>query len=181
MKSFGIILAMATLIACKSDKYPSEVNKIEELIKQVDRSSTVLVGIDTSGLSAKWKSYKSNTEFITGYYKSNNDTIDASLAMILAEYKQLKKPYSEFKEVYSEAFEELKFSKNQLITLKHDLEKGILEPQLAQKMVIAETEATNRILTQVKQLVKADSVTLVKTEIYTPKIDSVISSIQKNQ
>jgi len=182
-KTVFLFLAGAALMlfSCESAQYKEEVQELDQLIKQVEKSSTKLVQIDTSGLADKWQEYKDNVNTITGAYKENGDTIGRELAMILSDYKQLKKPYSEFKDAYSAAMEELKFTKNQLVTLKHDLENNKLEPPVAEKMIQSEKMAAQKIMEQVEQLARTDSVTQVKAVEINATIDSVITSISTSQ
>jgi len=169
------------LFSCEPNPYKEEVQNLDQLINQIEKSSTKLVQIDTTGLSDKWREYKDNVNTITGSYKESGDTIGSDLAMILSDYKQLKKPYSEFKDAYASALEELKFTKNQLLTLKHDLENNILEPPVAEKMIQSEKMAAKKIMEQVEQLARTDSVTQVKAIEISATIDSVITSLSTNQ
>jgi chromosome segregation ATPase len=182
-KTVFFFLASATLLiySCETNHYKEEVKDLEKLIKQVEKSSTKLVQIDTTGLADKWQEYKDNVNTITDTYKENGDTIGRELAMILSDYKQLKKPYSEFKDAYSTAMEELKFTKNQLVTLKHDLENNKLEPPVAEKMIQSEKMAARKIMEHVEQLARTDSVTQVKAVEINATIDSVITSLSTSQ
>jgi len=176
-----LTLASIAMFSCKPNPHKEDVKELDTLIKEVEKSSTKLVQIDTTGLSQKWKEYNKNVNTITETYQSNNDTIGKELAMILSNYRQLKKPYSEFKDAYAAALKELKFTKNQLVTLKHDLENDILEPPVAAKMMQSEKLATRKIIGQVEQLALTDSVTQVKAVKIEATIDSVISSLSTNQ
>jgi len=176
-----LALASIAMFSCKPNPYKEEIKELNSLIKEVEKSSTKLVQIDTTGLSQKLKEYKKNVNTITETYQSNNDTIGKELALILSDYRQLKKPYSEFSEAHRAALKELKFTKNQLVTLKHDLENDILEPPVAAKMMQSEKLATRKIIGQVEQLARTDSVTQVKAVKIEAKIDSVISSLSTTQ
>lgn len=177
---FFLAAALVSLYSCKPNPYNEEVKELDQLIKQVEKSSTKLVQIDTTGLAKKWQDYKENVNTITGTYKESGDTIGRELAMILSEYKELKKPYSEFKDAYAQALEELKFTKNQLVTLKHDLENNILEPPVAEKMLRSEKMAATKIIEHVEQLERTDSVTQVKAGEINATIDSVITSLSSS-
>lgn len=184
MKAFQILVLSLLVIGfsgCGSSRYNEEIKELDQLIAQVEKASTRLVKIDTTGLEQKWTEYKNNVTSITDSYKTTNDTMSGDIAMLLSEYKELKKPYSEFKEAYEEAFEELKFTKNQLLNLKHDLQNDILEPPVASKMVKSEEMAARKIIGQVEQLARADSVTEMKAPGITAKIDSVISALSQTQ
>ncbi len=175
---FFLVFGLMALYGCKPNPYKEEVKELDQLKKRVEKSSTKLVQIDTTGLAEKWREYKENVNIITSTYKENGDTIGRELAMILSDYKQLKKPYGDFKDAYTQTLEELKFTKNQLLTLKHDLENNILEPPVAEKMVKSERMAARKIIEQVEQLARTDSVTKVKAVKLNATIDSVITSLR---
>jgi len=176
-----LIFASLAFFSCKPNPYKEEVKELDQLISEVEKSSTKLVKIDTTGLAQKWKEYKENVNTITGVYKEEKDTIGKELAMILSDYRQLKKPYSEYKNAYSSTMEELKFTKKQLVTLKHDLENNILEQPVAAKMMQSEKMAARKIIEQVEQLARTDSVTEVKAAKINTTIDSVITSLSNTQ
>jgi len=176
-----LVATSIVILSCKPNPYKEEVKSLEQLITEIEKSSTKLVKIDTAGLSQKWEDYKKNVNTITDTYKENGDTIGRELALILSDYRQLKKPYSEFKEAYTSAMNELRFTKNQLVTLKHDLENNILEPPVAKKMVESEKMAAEKIIEHVEQLARTDSVTEVREAKLNATMDSVISSLSNVQ
>lgn len=173
------LLGLIIFAACQQNPHDSNISEIEKLKAELDSASLMFSKIDTNGYAVFEKKYKRNVAFVQQQLLAIGDTMDRETALFMSEYRELKKPYSQFKTKYEQADKELKFSENQLITLKHDLKNNAMDTIISKRMVADEIKATESITSSVQNLYSADKQIRAKTAKMEPRIDSLINVLKQ--
>lgn len=173
-----ISIGAALLMSCQGTKFPEEVKSIDYLIAQIDSAKTTHSNIDTSGYKKFRKDYVSKLGFVEQAFISKGDTIERDLALFLTKYRELKKPYRDFKSKYEQADKDLIFTEKQLLTLKHDLEYNTLDSAMVSKFMQNETQASTKIVGTVNQLALSNNTTRRKAGTLELQMDSVITLLK---
>ncbi len=175
MRKTILLLSLAALFAsCNQTPYKAEIAELDRLIVKLDSAKNILQNVDTNGYRDYAKRFQSNLNFVTNHFRNSKDTIDRDLALFMADYRSLKKPYLNFHSTYDQAARDLEFTEKQLLTLKHDLEHNLLDSIVVRKMFDREVEETNAIVDLVKRIDFGDDYTRELASTLEPKMDSVI-------
>jgi hypothetical protein len=173
------VLGLIIFSACQQNPHISDISTIERLRVELDSAELVFSKIDTSGYAAFEKKYKRNVAFVQQKLLAKGDTMDRETALFMSEYRELKKPYAQFKTKYEQAEKELEFSENQLITLKHDLKNNNMDTIISKRMMADEVKATESIVSSVKNLYASDQKIRAKTAEMEPRIDSLMNVLKQ--
>jgi chromosome segregation ATPase len=173
-----IVVAMTGTFACQQTHYAREIHAIDSLLVLVDTVRIDYRRIDTTGYAEGSNGFASRIGFVQSAYKK--DTMEREVAMLMANYRDLKKPFSRFKNEYERIGKEIEFSRNQLLDLKHDLEHNLLDSNLVRKMLSSETEAVDQLVFQVNELKLSQKTTRQKRQDLEPKVDSLIQYLKKD-
>ncbi len=181
MRRITLFILLTTIFAsCNQTPYKSEIAELDKLIVKLDSAKTILQNVDTNGYRDYAKRFQTNLNFVTNHFRNSEDTIGRDLALFMADYRSLKKPYMNFHGTYDQASRELEFTEKQLLTLKHDLQYNLLDSTVVRKMFKRELEETNEIVDLVKRIDFGDDYTRELASKLEPKMDSVIVAL-KNQ
>jgi hypothetical protein len=180
MKSaWYFVIPCVLLLACEQTHYPDEIRRLDSLRVELDSAELLHRRIDTTGFAEAGRKFTENLGFIQQTYTDGNDTIPRDVALLMADYRDLKKPSQGFLTSYERAREELRFSKDQIRDLKHDLENNLLDSGLVEEMVNEELQAVSELTAAIEQLKVSSEYTREKRKALEPRIDSLITALKK--
>lgn len=174
-----LILIAFIGFSCERTHYADEIKTIDSLRVELDSAARTLAKIDTTGLAEAKTRFTENLYFVQKTYSEREDTMPRDVAMLMSEYRSLKKPSTGFLDKYALASEELEFSKTQLRDLKHDLQNNLLDTNLVEELLADERNAAEKVLSDVKQLKLSNEVTRKKRAEIEPRIDSLVQELKK--
>ncbi|NEN22915.1 hypothetical protein G3O08_05310 [Cryomorpha ignava] len=180
VKAFGFIAILVLVSACNETKYPNEIQTVDRLIAQIDSAQKIHAGIDTTGIKEGNRIFSQKFNFVKANYTQTADTLHRKEALLISNYRDLKKPYDRFNDQYSVNAKELEFSKGQLLDLRHDLEHNLLDTNFVKRMVESEIEATETVVAETKRLENGRKTMIEKNNELEPRIDSLINYIKTN-
>lgn len=180
IKSIGFLALFATFSACNQTPYTAEIETVNKLLAKMDSAEQIHARIDTTGLTEGKRVFNQKFNFVTANYTKTPDTLHRQEAMLISDYRNLKKPYDRFSTQYAANAKELEFSKKQLLDLRHDLEHNLLDTNFVTRMVASETEAAERLMAETKRIEDIRTTMIESQSKLEPKIDSLITLIQEN-
>jgi len=167
--------------SCERTHYKQEIVTIDSLQVRLDTVALMFRRIDTAGISDLSQKFSENLGFVQQAYIKKKDTIPKDVALLMSDYRTLKKPATGFYGNYQKAGEELKFSKRQLSDLKHDLQNNLLDSILVQEMLQGEMKAVGSVENSVQDLKLSSEFTKAKRAKIEPRIDSLIQVLKKDE
>jgi len=180
-KVWGLLIGILVLLtACNRTDFTTEVKKIDSLMVELDSAIALYNSIDTIGFPEISQSFSENTAFVQKIYTDRNDTMPRDVAMLMSDYRELKKPAKGFLVKHKSIGEELDFTQKQLEDLKHDLENNLLDSNFVDRMLVDELEAVQTVEGSVASLKLSSEFTKKKYAEMEPQIDSLIY-VLKNQ
>ncbi len=174
-----ILLSTFLLASCNQTNYPNEIKTIDSLLTRIDSAENLYSKIDTSGLYEEGRTFKMKFNFVKNAYEQSEDTLNHDMAILISEYRDLRKPYAQFKDMYVANAKELEFSKKQLFDLRHDLEYNLLDTNFVRRMVNSERDATESLVNETKNLFSGRKSIIDENNRLEPKIDSLITVLKK--
>lgn len=176
-----ICIIIISLVACRQTTYEHEIASIDSLLVQLDTLDLMHRRIDTSDFATLGKEFTENLAFVQKTYTLKEDTMPKDVAMLMSEYRGLKKPAKGFKDKYQRTAEELNFAKSQLADLRHDLQNNLLDSVFVDEMLTDEKEAVKSISSSLEELKMSSDYTKKKREELEPKIDSLIQVLKEEK
>ena len=173
-----ILFGLAVLAGCTRTKYSNELRQIDAMIVELDSARNVHRRIDTTGYGAAMMRYKKRMSSVQESYTMRGDTMERDVAMLMANYRELKKPLERFKDSYAATSADLDFTRTQLLDLKHDLEHNLLDSNLVHRMLREESDAVEHIKMETVQLQTSYKTTQEKTEKLEPRVDSLLIELK---
>ncbi|MCZ4408593.1 hypothetical protein O3Q51_07225 [Cryomorphaceae bacterium 1068] len=179
-------LALAFVIAvvitsCQQTNFQKEIVTIDSLLVKLDTIDLMHRRIDTTDFSKLGQKFSENLSYVQKVYTSREDTMPKDVALLMSDYRALKKPSKGLRDKYQRTNEELKFSKSQLADLKHDLQNNLLDSTLVQDMLLDESEAVSAIESSVQELKVSSEFTKTKRAELEPRIDSLIQVLKQKE
>lgn len=183
MKSgFALAFGIAVFItSCQQTNFQKEIVTIDSLLVKLDTIDLMHRRIDTTDFSKLGQRFSENLSYIQEVYTSREDTMPKDVALLMSDYRVLKKPSKGLSGNYQRTNEELKFSKSQLADLKHDLQNNLLDSILVQDMLQDEREAVEAIENSVQELKLSSEFTKTKRAELEPRIDSLIQVLNQEE
>jgi hypothetical protein len=181
MRNAGIIIIILGALAtsCKMEsQYKREIVLLDSLIYAIDTCIVSLDQMDTLHYTELGKKFSERTNFVQAWYKQRGDTIHRETAMIMAEYRELRKPFMKFKGEYDRVENELVFTKNQLVNLNHDLQHNLLDTNIVNRVFLEERQAAEKVIADTQSLTVSNMVSKRKLAVIEPKIDSLITVLK---
>ena len=172
----GIIVS-----GCEQTNFKKEIVKVDSLMVKIDSVELMYRRIDTVGMADMSQKFSENMGFVQQAYINKKDTMPKEVALLMSDYRTLKKPAKGFNGNYQKAGKELKFSKNQLSDLKHDLQNNLLDSILVQDMLDDEMKAVGSIQSSVEDLKLSSEFTKSKRAEVEPRIDSLIQVLKQDE
>lgn len=180
MKTTFSLLAMTWLFVssgCRQTVFENEVRQIDSMMVVLDSVQAIHSRIDTSGYDQAHVLYVNNMSSVQRAYVERGDTMERDIAMMLAKYRELKKPLENFKRSYIGLGADIEFTRNQLIDLKHDIEHNLLDTNLVNRLMREESDAVTRIRMTVEQLRLSHETTTEKKQTIEPRVDSLLQAL----
>lgn len=179
---FIIALSIAGILAiissCTQTQYPDELKTVDSLLTRIDSAEKLHASIDTTGIKEGNRIFQQKFNFVKSNYTKTADTLHREEALLISDYRALKKPYDRFIDQYSANSKELEFSKGQLLDLRHDLEHNLLDTNFVKRMVASEMDATDAVVAETKRLYLGRKTMINKNNELEPRIDSLINFIK---
>ena len=177
----GLVLSIFVLASCNETQYQEEIKTVDYLLSRIDSAEKAHANIDTSGIADAGVSFKKKFTFVSSSFEQQNDTLNRDAALLISNYRDLKKPYANFVDEWMANAKELEFSKKQLIDLRHDLEHNLLDTNFVTKMVVSEQKATEAVVFDTRRLERGRKAMVAKNDSLEPKIDSLITKIKSQE
>jgi len=178
MKNFIGLLFIASLAftACKSNKHVKEIKAIDSLYTVVDSIEKTLSVIDTNEIRLTYKTYSDNISLLK---KNFHDKKEDSVWSVMTIYGNIKKPLKSFINDFPDFYNEIVFSRQQLDSLKIDINNGTIKDDKIAEYTKTEAESVNNLKLQVEISVKTASDRLKLYDSLNPKVIKVIEKLKK--
>jgi hypothetical protein len=181
-RGIALIFGIAVITtSCRQTNFQKEIGTIDSLLVKLDTIDLLHRRIDTTDFSKLSQRFTENLAYVQEIYTSREDTMPKDVALLMSDYRALKKPSKGLKDKYQKANEELKFSKSQLADLKHDLQNNLLDSILVQDMLQDERKAVEAIENSVQELKLSSEFTKTKRAELEPRIDSLIQVLKQDE
>ncbi|MGB6035468.1 MAG: hypothetical protein WBG42_04315 [Cryomorphaceae bacterium] len=181
-RAIALIFVLAFIASsCEQTHFKREIGKIDSLLVKLDTVELTYRRIDTAGAADLNRKFSENLSFVQQAYINAKDTMPKDVALLMSDYRTLKKPAKGFIGDYQKAGEELKFSKNQLTDLKHDLQNNLLDSILVHDMLEDEMKAVESVGNSVQSLKLSREFTRAKRGEIEPRIDSLIQVLKQDE
>ncbi|MFT5595879.1 MAG: hypothetical protein ACI8QH_000667 [Flammeovirgaceae bacterium] len=181
-KGIALIFGLALIATgCEQTNFDNEIVTIDSLMVRLDTLDLMHKKVDTTDFSKLSQKFTENISFVQAAYTSSKDTMPQDVALLMSDYRMLKKPSKGLKDNYQRTLEEINFSKNQLTDLKHDLQNNLLDSILVQDMLTDERKALGVVENSVQDLKLSSEFTRTKRAELEPRIDSLIQALKKDQ
>ncbi len=181
MRGFAYIAVVSGLLASACTPttwYEKEIATIDSLIYSIDTCTASLGKLDTLDYTTLSKTFSERTNFVQAWHTQRGDTMQREVAMIMSEYRELKKPLQNFTKEYYRVEAELVFTKNQLGSLRHDLSNNLLDTNIVKRVFIEEKLAAEKIMYDKQALETSNMVSKRKLVVIEPKMDSLITALK---
>jgi len=181
-KGIALIFGIAFIATrCYQVHFEKEDDAVDSLIAKLETVNLMYQKIDTTGIADLSQKFSENLAFVQHAYINREDTMSQDVALLMSDYRILKKPAKSFSGNYQRASEELQFSKNQLLDLKHDLQNNLLDSNLVQDILQDERSAVSKLENSIQDLKLSSEFTKKKRAELEPRIDSLIQVLKNDQ
>jgi len=170
--SFLIVL----FITCNNPDRSSEIAKIDSLYTVLDTIAVNLKEVDTAGIKTRNTEYWDNINEIK---KNYNGTPGDTAWTIVTQYGGIKKTFKKFLFNYHFWEKEIAFSKEQLDSLKYDVENNLITKEDFKKYFKGEEEAVNSLNQDIFFSIKNVDIYSGVFDTLNPKIIKVIETLKK--
>ena len=174
-----VLLMLLVFTSCKQTSYKAEITTIDSLLVELDTLDLIHRRIDTTDFATFRKTFTDNISYVQQAYTEGKDTMPKNVAMLMSEYRVLKKPAKGLHKKYTKTAEELKFAKRQLADLRHDLQNNLLDSVFVEEMLIEERQAVKSVSSSLEELKISSDFIEKKREELEPRIDSLIQVIKE--
>jgi hypothetical protein len=173
-KGIALIFGLALIATgCEQTNFDNEIVTIDSLMVRLDTLDLMHKKVDTTDFSKLSQKFTENISFVQAAYTSSKDTMPQDVALLMSDYRMLKKPSKGLKDNYQRTLEE--------INLKHDLQNNLLDSILVQDMLTDERKALGVVENSVQDLKLSSEFTRTKRAELEPRIDSLIQALKKDQ
>lgn len=168
-KTFILFLLLVSaaglcMVSCSdnSERYKKEIAELDSLVKELDKAEIQFKAIDSEKVALTYGGLDELMEQTTELIK---DTLQKDEAILLSDFRSIKKPLREFKMRSSILKTEIVVTKDQLTHLSHDLKNGLLKEEDISKYVQSESDLAKTLIQSLniistiipQQLAKYDS------------------------
>ena len=178
--TFHFILSFIIIICSCSNgnKYKKEIATLDSLSKIIDSTEFILNSIDTNKVISAQNEIIDNSTIIQSLY---NDTMKRKDVIVMDKYNYIKKFFVAFlnqKEIF---YDQIRYSREQVKNLSHDLKKELLEEDKTKEYLSEEESEINDLNLKVKKSVNEIEQCLPVFEQTTPGIKLMIDSLRLHQ
>lgn len=178
MKKIICFLLIVSLgfAACKNNKHVKEIKAIDSLSTVIDSIALTLSSIDTNKIRITYKTYSDNINLIKNNFK---DKKEDSVWSVITTYGIIKKPLKSFINDFPVFYSEIEFSRQQLDSLKIDINNGDIKDNKIAEYTKTEAEAVISLKQEVEISVKTTKDRLKLFDSLNPKVNRVIEKLKK--
>lgn len=128
VKSLLALFSIAMIVglsACDqtNERYTDQIQSLDSLATELQQAHDTFMAMDTTGIHAMAIEQSKNLKIISEYYK---DTMDRENAVMLSQYRGLKKGFKGFDHRYQHYKKQLEYSIQQVDNLRNDLKNGVV-------------------------------------------------------
>lgn len=141
--TIGTILVLST--SCKNNSFSNEVKTCDSLLTILKKNDSIITNVDSAMFIDIRKDVADAILAIENHFKATKDTMSKKNAFILSDYRLVFKGVKRFDQHYNEYKKEVKYSIQQVNSLKTDLiNKSITEP-LAKRFLAEEIKSVTEL------------------------------------
>jgi hypothetical protein len=177
-----LLALVVTTVACRPESwYKSEIETIDRVLLSLDSAIYNLTQIDTLPYAERNRGFKDRMGFIESWYTQRGDTMNREVAMLVAQYREVRKPLANFRTEYYRVEGELLYTRSQLANLKQDLSYNLLHTQVVKRVFTEELTAADKVMADAKRLDVSNMLTKRKLLDTEPKVDSLIQVLKSTK
>lgn len=136
----GIVFALLNLGGCNQNPHTKRIEVLDSLQTAFAKTYAIFDSIDYDRHHQNRADMMKDIERIEGHFRMQQDTMPRDLALKLSEYRLVWKGYKRMDGEYQKVKEALDDSKEQLATLKTDLENNAISETLGKRFLQEELE-----------------------------------------
>lgn len=181
MKKYYVLIVLivsAAFFSCNESKYKAEIKTIDSLNVVLDSIQNKLGEIDTVKIRSDYKEYIANVSLLK---KNFNDKKEDSTWLLMTSYGAVKSALKSFIRDYPGFYSEIKFSRNQLDSLKADIKSGDLQPEKVKEYTKTECEAVSNLKTLVTASVEGAQSRITLLDSLNPKVIKLIGNLKEEK
>lgn len=129
------IFALFALSSCNQNPHAKRIEVVDSLQTALNNVALAFDSIDYDRHFQNRADMMKDIERIEGYFRMKQDTMPRDLALQLSEYRLVWKGYKRMAGEYEKVVEELALTRDQLNTLKEDLENNAINEPLAKRFL----------------------------------------------
>ncbi|NTW33933.1 MAG: hypothetical protein HGB12_15180 [Bacteroidetes bacterium] len=173
---FFALCSSVFFISCNNIDHSKEIKKIDSLYTVIDSIEGKIIKADTAKIRTVFNEYLNNI----GLIKENfNDKKDDSIWKVITTYGIIRKPIKDFLKKYPDYYDEIKFSRKQLDSLKTDLKNDKIPENKISEYTKTEADAVNSLMQQVTVSTDVVNARLQLFDSLNPKVINVIKKLKK--
>lgn len=173
-----ILISTVAFCGCGGKKHPRITAKIDSLYIVIDSIEKNLFSTDTVIIKKAFEEYSTNIGLIRDNF---NDKKEDSVWSVITTYGLIRKPLKDFIRNYPGYYKEIKYSRNQLDSLKADIENGNIEENKVKEYADYEADAVNSLKILVDISVNGAKEKLKLFDSLNPKVIKVIDKLKKDK
>jgi len=168
---FGLLII---LTACTGSHDSEELQKIDSLSMVLDETELMFAEIEIDSLSKFYSVFQSNSDDIKTFYNKE----DEEEWQTICRYSDLKKPFRNVVEYYDNIITELEYTRQQLDSLKFDLENNLLSEEQQSKYIADEEKAVGYLHQTVYKNLATSKVVMKDFDSLNTLVEKVIVKIK---
>lgn len=173
-----LLFAILTIsISCKNTKNHPQLATIDSLNLVIDTIEKTINTVDSAEVTKTYVEYQKNIKQIKLYF---NDQKEDSLWSTITAYGVIRKPLKEYKKNISEFFNNIKYSRKQLDSLRTDIKADNISEEKVKAYTKSEAEAVNSLNQQVKIIIPHTVEMMHLFDSLNPKVIIIIDKLKKS-
>lgn len=140
-----LLFSAMILQSCNSSPYAKHTQTVDSLQTVLTELNTIFEDIDYDFHAANRDSMMSDMQRVEQYFISRGDTMPRNLGLKLSDYRLAWKGYKRMDSEYKKLEQELKYSTEQLESLKMDLENKTIPEKMVNRFIEEEHAAISQL------------------------------------
>ncbi len=170
-----IIATVLILASCTENQNTDKIEKVDSLSMVLDETELMFKEINIDSLRQLFEIYQYNTDEIKKSYSKE----DEEGWKIVCRYNDMKKPFRNLVEYYDNISSELNFSRQQLDSLKQDLQNNLITEERAEEYIIEEEKAIGYLHKMVSNNLISSNVIINDFDSLNTLVEKVVGEINK--
>lgn len=163
--------------SCKENIYHTEVATLDSLAVVLENAEKSMMSIDSVETDKAYTEIISNLKLIQSELK---DTITRDDALLLSDYREIRKTLGRFNEGKNKLKSEVPFTKEQLSNLSKDLKKGLVPEDKVKEYYMVEFTEAVKLQQEMESTVTSVINSLNKYNKLKPEVDHFIARMEEN-